>query len=212
MKALTAWEKINLVRSFDDGSINCLQKFLLLTIATHLGDNDFCFLSITTLMRECAIKKRHTVIDNLKILAELNLIQKINPSQGYRSNRYLINFSEGSPLKGLLTQVVPHKDQGSPSQGLDQSLTGTSVVPHRDPNRNINNIEKKIKKKRVPRPLVRSLSKSQKLKAQKEAENYEKCANCQRPKLHCECKNGKDKWAPEMREGWDKMMEKLKIQ
>jgi Helix-turn-helix domain len=208
MAEMTAWEKIKLVRSFDDGSISTGEKFVLFIIATHLGDNDFAWLSLSTLMTECC-QARNNLSKNIKKLIQKGYLIRISPSDGYKSNRFKINFDK---LPSSETLLVAKRYQTSSETLPPQVRNATSLGTKRYPNRKINISEKKVKKKRVPRPFVRSLSKSQKLKAKKEAENYEKCPNCQRPALHCECKNGKDKWAPEMREGWDKMMEKLKIQ
>lgn len=148
------FDKICLVREVS--GLSATQKLLLLTIATHLGENDFCFLSITTLQKECCVAKRHTITDNLKVLIDLGYIIRLHPRPGFKSNQYQINFEKiqeklstdqsfkGTSKKG---ELVLLRDQGSPSKGLDQSFTGTRVVLLKDPKIYINKYKNNIKGK-----------------------------------------------------------------
>jgi len=149
-KKMSAWDKVNLVRAFNI-KINYTQKFLLLIIATHLGNNDFCFLSLDTFMDETCIKKRTTISDHLKILEKIGLITIYPPSEGYKSNRYSINFdlliAASSNPQLLVDSRLPvtHGYRHSNPQLLDQSPTVTGAVTHGYPNRNIKEKEKKDK-------------------------------------------------------------------
>lgn len=143
--------KIAFVRAIS--GLSPIEKLILLTISTHLGHNEFTFLSLTTLQRECCIAKRHTLIKYLSKLEEKHLLKKIAPSDGFKSNRYGLNFDLIIKLTEKLSTecskynnyLVPHRDYPSPCEGLPQSLTGTRLVPHRDPKRNINKIKQKYK-------------------------------------------------------------------
>ena len=88
---LTAFDKINLVRGFNDGKMKGSEKSLLFIIATHLGDNDFAWISLTTLCNESCITRSNVNI-NIKKLISRGYIQKILPSEGYKSCRFVINF------------------------------------------------------------------------------------------------------------------------
>jgi hypothetical protein len=158
----TALDKMIIVRSYRHSSLATLDKFLLFIIATHLGDNDFSFISIDTFQKETGICRRHTVTKHLDYLVYLGYIIKYAPSHGYKSNRYSINFdliitTYPQDKLNLLEKMhaVPLRDYTSPPKGLDQSLTGTRPVPHRDSNKNLIGIEKKGNRKRRARPLNR---------------------------------------------------------
>jgi len=135
------FEKIVAVRSV--GDISPVQKLILIIIATHLGESDFAFLSLSTLQRECCIATRHNITDNIKVLIDKNYLIKKTPSDGYKSNRYGINFEKikASAAK----ELVPQRNQTSAVKELDQCRKGTRLVPQRNPKRNINKIKRNIK-------------------------------------------------------------------
>ena len=84
------FQKIVLTRQVS--GISSTQKLILLLIATHIGNNEFAFISLDTLMEESCIKKRTSIVEGLNILSELELIIKLEPSNGYKSSRYGLNF------------------------------------------------------------------------------------------------------------------------
>lgn len=87
---MTPFEKICAVRSLR--GITSTQKLILLTIATHLGEKDFCYMGYTRLQQECCIAKRNAISDNLSILENKKYVEITPPSEGYKTNRYKINF------------------------------------------------------------------------------------------------------------------------
>lgn len=130
---LKPFDKIEIVRRIT--GISSTQKLILLNISTHLGKNDFCFLSLRTFQKECCIINRTNFTKNLKFLIDRKIIWKLPPGNGFKSNRYGINFnlvvSSGYHLGTLGIPVWYPQD--------------TSVVSSQHPKRNINKIEKKIK-------------------------------------------------------------------
>ncbi len=130
---LQPFDKIENVRKCT--GLSSTQKLILLIIASHLGKNDFCFLSFTTLQKECCIAKRTAISDNLTALIDAEIIWKIPPSKGYKSNRYGINFEK------LVTDGYHCSNLRLP----DRSPTVTSLVTDGYPKRNINKSEKKVK-------------------------------------------------------------------
>lgn len=139
----TAFDKINFVRSFDDGNITPSQKLILLVIATHLGDNDFVFLSLTTFMQECCLT-RTNASSNLKKLINCGYLIKLPPSDGFRSCRFLIDFKK---LASTKTVLVPEQYLTSTGTVLDQYRNSTTLVPEQYPNRKIKLFKRKIKEK-----------------------------------------------------------------
>ena len=212
----SAFEKINFVRGFDDGSITTSEKFVLFIITTHLGDNDFAFLSLTTLMRECC-QSRGVISKNIQKLVNKGYLIKINPSDGYKSCRFAVDFDVLDNCERLL---VPERYQETSTESVlvrkayhtstesvpDQYGKRTSLVRKAYPNRKINAFEKKDKRKRVPRPLTSS----PKNQEQKLDQELEKCSGCQRPAKYCSCSSLKSEWKPETRAMWDQAMAKLK--
>ena len=87
---LKPFDKIHLVRKFT--GITHTQKIILLVIATHLGSNNSCYVSISTLLSECCLSKRDAITINIKKLIDLGVLFKISPSLGFKSNQYGINF------------------------------------------------------------------------------------------------------------------------
>lgn len=206
-KQLSAFDKINLVRAFDDNLICIGEKLILLVIATHLGDNDFAWLSLSTLMIECC-QGRTTLSNNINKLIKKGYLIKIKPSEGYRSNRLQINFQR---LASTVSVLVSKQYPTSTETVLDQYQNSTPLVSNQYPNRKINTIEKKIKRKRASRPIKRSLSKAQKIKSKEEVENYQPCGGCQRPKKHCNCSGAKERMSPEVRSLWETTLNNLKV-
>lgn len=158
---MTPFEKIIWVRTVEN--ITVAQKMILTTIASHLGNNDYCFVSMTTLQKECCIKGRTNISNNLNFLIENNFIIKKPPSEEFNSNQYQINFekiiadykkNEGSN-EALL--VVQHYQQESEAQLvtlryypsnealLPRSRSVTRVVTERYPKRNIKENKRNIK-------------------------------------------------------------------
>ncbi len=150
-KEFTAWDKINLVRGFDDGRITSTEKFVLLIIATHLGGNDFAWLSLTTLMRECS-QSRGVLNNNIKKLVEKGYLTKISPGDGYKSCRFIIEFENLSSTETVLEPVdnsgslVRKPYQTGTETVLDWYGNRTRLVRKPYPNRNIKEKEKKDKR------------------------------------------------------------------
>ncbi len=130
----TAFDKINLVRAFNDGEMSGVEKSILAVISTHLGDNNFVFLSISTLIHETCYT-RQTIIQNINKLIKRGYITKISPSEGYKSNRYSINLELIASLGG---RPVYQLDHPSLAARLPQSSSHTGAVYLLDPNRKIN--------------------------------------------------------------------------
>ena len=154
MATLKPFDKINIVRQCT--GLTVTQKCLLLIIATHLGKNDFAFISISTLQLESCLAKRNTIIQNLKVLIALNIVFKLSPSDGYLSNRYAINFD-------LLVSVGY---QCSNLQGLPQSLQVTRVVPVGYPKRNIKSFKRNQRANPVDKSNGEATSKADKARAE----------------------------------------------
>lgn len=130
---LTPFDKIEIVRKCE--GLSSTQKLILLVIATHLGKNDFAFLSLTTLQKECCLKKRTALSHNLHALIEADIVWRLPPSDGFKSNRYGIN----------LQKLVTNGHQCSDLRLPDRSPTVTRLVTNGHPKRNINKT-KEIKK------------------------------------------------------------------
>ncbi len=145
---MTPFEKIVLVRAIKN--ISSGEKLLLLTIATHLGNDDVCYLSLTTLQDECCLA-RDNVSSNIKKLISKKYLQKLPPSAGFKSNRFVINFDEiteknqernTTSSKTLL--VAKHYHDSSETL-LDQERNTTSLVVKHYPKEQLNNKETTIK-------------------------------------------------------------------
>ena len=99
-------------------------------------------------MKESGIKKRTTITNHLEYLTSIGFISIISPSDGYKSNRYIINFEvihNGASNPGLL---VTHGYQTS-NPGLPTSNPRLPVlVTQGYPNRNIKAPKEKDKRKR----------------------------------------------------------------
>lgn len=91
MSALKPFDKINIIRKCI--GFTATQKLLLLLIASHLGKNEFCFLGLRTLQKESGLS-RSTISDNIRLLIEVDVIWKLLPGDGFKSNRYGINFNK----------------------------------------------------------------------------------------------------------------------
>ena len=143
---LRPFDKIEIIRK--TSGLSSTQKLILLTIATHLGVAEFAYLSLSTLQKECCIKKRTALSHNLQSLIMVDIIWFLPPSDGFVCNRYGINF------KKLVTNGHYAGDPRLP----DRSPTVTKVVTNGHPKRKLNKI-KKIKEEL-------SLDKSMKEKAE----------------------------------------------
>lgn len=145
MDKMSAWDKVNLIRSFNDGIMKAGEKSILLIIASHLGENDFAWLSLTTIANESCMHRTNVNI-NIKKLISRRYIQKLSPSHGYKSCRFVVNFDviKSASCKTLL--VAKHYLTSSETLPPQQRNT-TSVVAKRYPNRKIKEKEKKDKRK-----------------------------------------------------------------
>lgn len=123
-------DKIVIIRNCKN--LNATQKALLYAIASRIGKNNFCYPSFTTLMIDSGIKNRTSLVENLTILENLKIIWIISPKDGYKSNRYGIDFD-------LLVRVAY---QCSTLGALEQSATRTRLVRNAYSKGNIN---KKLK-------------------------------------------------------------------
>lgn len=141
---MNAFEKIVVVRAMR--GISYIQKLIMLTLVTHIGEHDSYCVSITTLQKECCIASRSTITENIQKLIKYQLLEILSPRTKDRSQRYMINFTSitqssrwTSPVSGLVQQM----DQASPADGLPQSSRWTSASPSAGLINNINNINKK---------------------------------------------------------------------
>lgn len=127
-------DKIVIIRNCKN--LNSTQKSLLFSIASRLGKNNFCYPSFTTLMIDSGIKNRTSLVENLTILENLKIIWIISPKDGYKSNRYGIDFD-------LLVRVAY---QCSTLGALGQCATRTRLVRKAYPKGNTNKKLNKNKK------------------------------------------------------------------
>lgn len=126
-----AFDKIEVIRKVT--GFTPAQKLLLLLISTHLGKNNFCFLSLTTLMTESGMS-RTAVSDNLSKLAAVEVIIKLAPNEDFKSNRYGINFD-----------LIVAQDYQCSSLGLlDQYSRTTRLVAQDYPKRKLNKHKRKL--------------------------------------------------------------------
>lgn len=142
---LTPFEKINIVRNVT--GITVVQKCVLLVLVTHIGDNEWCFPSFTTLQRETCLTRANLNI-NLKCLIDMGHLIKISPSDGYKSNRYAIDFGKCLSVDNPKA-LVSHRYQTSIAPILDQYRTDTRLVSEKYPKEQLNKKEKKNKQQRV---------------------------------------------------------------
>jgi len=130
---LKPFDKIEIIRKIT--GFTPAQKHLLLLLATHLGTHNFCHPSLSTLMIESGMS-RTAVADNLKKLIAVNVLIKLPPSHGYKSNRYLINF-----------ELLVAQDYQCSSLGLLDWYTRTTRLVAQDyPKEQLNKIKRKEKK------------------------------------------------------------------
>jgi hypothetical protein len=129
---LKPFDKIDIIRRCN--GFTSTQKLLLFTLASHLGLNHWCWLSLTTLENETGLS-RTSINDNLTALVIAEVIHKRAPQKGKKSNQYAINF-------GLLVAL----DYQTSSLGLlDQCARATRLVAQGYPKRNINKIKENEK-------------------------------------------------------------------
>lgn len=133
MAVIKPFDKIEIIRKCT--GLSSTQKLILLIIASHLGKQDLCYISFNTLQEECCLKKRNAVSDNLKSLIDVNILWKIPPSDGFKSNRYGINFN----------LLVTNGYQCGNPRLPDRYPTVTRVVTNGYPKRKINK-SKEIKR------------------------------------------------------------------
>lgn len=141
-KSRTPWQKISFIQNFDDGQITSTEKFVLFILTLHLGKNEFCFPSLTTLMRECCLA-RDKICNNIKKLIKRGYLRKLPPGDGFRSNRYVVDFEVMASSEGLLVAKGYHTSSERLPEGLRKA---TRLVAKGYPNRNIKEKEKKDKR------------------------------------------------------------------
>lgn len=90
LSKLKPFDKVSIARKCPGLSIP--QKLTLLVIASRLGKNEFCYLSLDTLQIECSIGGRRHLVKYLKQLSDIGLLLIIPPGDGFSCNRYGINF------------------------------------------------------------------------------------------------------------------------
>lgn len=171
---MTPFEKIIAIRDLQ--GINSIQKIILLIIATHLGNNDFAFLSLTTLQEECCIKKRDSITNAITSLINLGYLSKKSPSDGYISNRYWIHYeaiNQSPTVTSHRQSLVTVGDGGSHRGRLRESPWVTGVVTHGDPKRNIKEIKRNIKEERAQKARSSPSSFSGQYKNKKKGEPFD---------------------------------------
>ena len=160
---LKPFDKVEIVRKSTRFSI--IQKLILLTICTHLGEQDFCYLSLSTLQEECCISKRSALVENLKCLIKSRVLWKISPTGKYKSNRY------GIDLNLLVTNGHHTSDLRLPVR----SPSVTSAVTNGHPKEPLN----KIKKQERGALLQKSENKKAKERALKAIKEIKKSCRLQ---------------------------------
>ncbi len=126
MGKLKPFDKIEIIRRCT--GITSTQKLILLTIATHLGKNDFAYVGLNTLKDECCLVKKSALTKNLSFLIDIAVLWKLPPSDGFKSNRYGINFD----------LLVTHGHYMGDLRSLEGSPTVTTLVTSGHPKRTIN--------------------------------------------------------------------------
>lgn len=149
-KKMSAFDKINFIRAFDDGEMSGVEKSLLNIITSHLGDNDFAFIGLTTLQQESCIRKRQSIINNLSRLFMRGYITILKPSDGYKSNRYIVEFEFVQKVISNPRLLVTVGNYTSYRRSLHQLPTVTTLVTHGNPNRKIKAFKRKRKEKENP--------------------------------------------------------------
>lgn len=146
---MTPFEKIIAIRDIEN--LPHAQKIILLIIATHLGENDFSFLSLETLQKKCGLAKPN-LTSNINKLISHGYLDRLHPSDGYKSNRYFINFSTVCQLRSIASNgALPVTERNPSSNGAlpHQSRSVTPPVTERYPKRNIKEIKRNIKEERA---------------------------------------------------------------
>lgn len=115
--------KISLARIHLD--IPKTAKLVLLVIATHLGKNQFAFVSTRTLLKECEMRSKNQLDKIINLLVAYGLLVKLPPIKGYKSNRYSINFDLIEKIK---TMTAPLRG-GSEAKNDCPLLKGTRLPP-----------------------------------------------------------------------------------
>lgn len=140
---LSIWDKIKIVRDFDDTYISSSEKCILLTITTHIGANDFAFLSLTKLMKECC-QSRGVLNENIKRLVNRGYLIKLLPSEKFRSCQFSIPFENLTGSVAVLVRLPNH-----PSTDSEPTWFGsrTTMVRQPNPKEHIKLLEKKVKEK-----------------------------------------------------------------
>lgn len=170
------FDKINKIRKAT--GFTSTQKLLLLTLGSHLGQNEFCWPSILTLHKETALSES-TIKENLRLLILHGIVLKLVPEKiGRDSNRYAINFEKldrpddtdaikewRHEARKLREPRRPAADSQPPS---DEEGAAQRLGPRRPAATNRKRREKLIKKK--SKSLVDN-SKEQKAEEAKQARN-----------------------------------------
>lgn len=97
---LKPYDKIVAVREIK--FLSSTQKFILMTMATHLGSNIECWLSLTTIKEECCLADSHTVINSIRGMIRIGILHKREANHQYKCNQYAIDFDQISYYNKLI--------------------------------------------------------------------------------------------------------------
>lgn len=142
------FDKIVAVRNL--AGITSVQKVILLTIATHLGEHEITFVSTRTLQRECCIAGPQNLQANLHVLSRLGVLTIHSPNENFKTNQYEIHFDRIKELiekshaaNGALALTESKQAANGALAGCLRSVSG--VLTERYPKRNINKNKKNEK-------------------------------------------------------------------
>lgn len=150
---MTPWDKVIAIRNLRN--MPHVQKIILFVIATHLGNNNFAYPSLTTLQEECGLA-RDNLSSNLNKLINSGYIQKLPPLlPKIKSNRYIVNFSvfcqeQSTTSSGKLLVVKNYQSSSAPL--LDQEWSTTSLVVEHYPKEQLKEIKRNNNKKDIEHP------------------------------------------------------------
>lgn len=91
LSKLTPLDKIIIIRKCKN--LSPTQKAILYSIVSRLGKKEFCYPGLSTLMEDSGLKSRTSLIENLTVLEQAKILWIIPPGDGFKSNRYGIDFN-----------------------------------------------------------------------------------------------------------------------
>lgn len=130
-KILNGMDKIALIRG-TKLKIKPVFKLILIIIASHMGKKHRAMISTRRLMNECDISSSRAIDKYINKLCETGLLYKIPPSDGFKTNRYEIDFNLIQKISNGLLPLW-ERNGGVPTGGTHcspfEAKTGFTVLP-----------------------------------------------------------------------------------